>query len=114
MACTSSSIEGLSSSLLSLSSLEDGIILLPLVIRHLCDDCEERDEECWSRLLGGSSSLEESSQVLIVVSALPLLLLFLGSTIFGQPHLGSHYILTLVDGDILTQGLIELIEYSYQ
>jgi hypothetical protein len=32
----------------------------------------------------GSSSLEESSQVLSLVSILPLLLPFVGSTIFGQ------------------------------
>jgi hypothetical protein len=86
MACTSSSREGLSSSsLLSLpSSLEDGIFVLPLAIRHLCDEREECDEERWSRLLGGSSLLEESSQVLTLVSVLPLLLLFLGSSVFGQ------------------------------
>jgi hypothetical protein len=36
------------------------------------------------RVLEGSSSLEESSQVLTLVSALPLLLLFVGSAIFGQ------------------------------
>jgi hypothetical protein len=35
-------------------------------------------------VLGGSSSLEESSQVLTLVSALPLLLLFVGSVIVGQ------------------------------
>jgi hypothetical protein len=44
---TSSSKEGFPSSShsLSLSSLEDGILVLPLAIRHLCDDCEEGDEE---------------------------------------------------------------------
>jgi hypothetical protein len=78
----SSSKEGFPSS--SLSSLEYGILVLPLAIRHLCDHCEERDEERWLRVLGGSSSLEESSQVLKLVSALPLLLLFVGSAIFGQ------------------------------
>jgi hypothetical protein len=36
------------------------------------------------RDLGGSSSLEESSQVLTLVSVLPLLLPFMGSAIFGQ------------------------------
>jgi hypothetical protein len=66
------------------SSLEDGILILPLAIRHLCDDRDERDEDWWLRILGGSSSLEESSQVLTLVSALPLLLSFLGSTIDGQ------------------------------
>jgi hypothetical protein len=66
------------------SSLEDGILILPLAIRHLCDDRDERDEDRWLRALGGSSSLEESSQVLTLVSALPLLLSFLGSAIVGQ------------------------------
>jgi hypothetical protein len=60
------------------------ILVLPLAIRQLCDDHDERDEDRWLRVLGGSSSLEESSQVLTLVSALPLLLLFMGSTIFGQ------------------------------
>jgi hypothetical protein len=64
-----------------LSSLEDGILILTLAIRHLRDDRDERDEDRWLRVLGGSSSLEESSQVLTLVSALPLLLLFLGSAI---------------------------------
>ena len=87
MASASSSKEGFpspSSPSLLLSSLKDGILVLPLAIRHLCDHCEERDEERWLRVLGGSSSLEESSQVLTLVSALPLLLSFLGSTIVGQ------------------------------
>jgi hypothetical protein len=39
------------------------------------------------RILGGSSSLEESSQVLTLVSALPLLLSFFGSAIVGQMSL---------------------------
>jgi hypothetical protein len=47
--------------------------VLPLAIRHLCDEREERDEERWLRVLGVSSSLEESFQVLILVRALPLL-----------------------------------------
>jgi hypothetical protein len=50
------------------------MLILPLAIRHLCDDRDERDEDRWLRVLGGSSSLEESSQVLTLVSALPLLL----------------------------------------
>jgi hypothetical protein len=79
MAHTSLPIENLSSSL-SLSSLDDGSLVLPFAISHLCD---ERDEERWSRLLRVSSSLEESSQVLIVVSALPLLL-SLGSSMLGR------------------------------
>jgi hypothetical protein len=82
-ASASSSKEGFpspSSSSLLLSSLEDGILILPLAIRHLRDD---RDEDRWLRVHGGSS-LEESPQVLTLVSALPLLLPFLGSTIFGQ------------------------------
>jgi hypothetical protein len=86
MASASLSTEGFpspSSSLL-LSSLEDGILILPLAIRPLRDDRDERDEDRWLRILGGSSSLEESSQVLTLVSALPLLLPFVGSTIFGQ------------------------------
>jgi hypothetical protein len=74
----------LPSSSLLLSSLEDGILLLPLAIRHLCDDRDECDEDRWLLVLGGSSSLEESSQVLTLVSALPLLLSFLGSAIVGQ------------------------------
>jgi hypothetical protein len=53
----------------------------PLAIRHLRDDRDERDEDRWLRILGGSFSLEESSQVLTLVSALPLLLSILGSTI---------------------------------
>jgi hypothetical protein len=53
-------------------------------MRHLRDDRDERDEDQWLRVLGGSSLLVESSQVLTLVSALPLLLLFLGSAIFGQ------------------------------
>ena len=65
-------------------SLEDGMLMLPLAIRHLCDDRDERDEDRWPRVLGGSSSLEESSQVLTLVSALPLFLSFLGLAIFGQ------------------------------
>jgi hypothetical protein len=69
------------SSSLLLSSLEDGMLILPLAIRHLRD---ERDKDRWLHVLGGSSSLEESSQVLRLVSALPLLLSFLGSAIVGQ------------------------------
>jgi hypothetical protein len=69
------------SSPLLLSSLEDGILILPLSIRHLCDDCDEREDDRWLRVLGGSSSLEESSQVLTHVSILPLLL---GLAMFGQ------------------------------
>jgi hypothetical protein len=72
------------SSSLLLSSLEDGILILPLAIRHLHDDRVEHDEDQWLRVLGGSSSLEESSQVLTLVSALPLLLSFLGSAMVGQ------------------------------
>jgi hypothetical protein len=49
------------------------MLILPLAIRHLRD---ERDEDQWLHVLGGSSSLEESSQVLTLVSALPLLLPF--------------------------------------
>jgi hypothetical protein len=82
----SSSTEGFpspSSSLL-LSSLEDGMLILPLAIRHLHDDRDERGEDRWLRVLGGSSSLEELSHVLTLVSALPLLLSFLGSAIVGQ------------------------------
>jgi hypothetical protein len=64
----------------------------------LRDDYDERDEDRWLRVLGGSSSLEESSQVLTLVSALPLLLPFLGSAIVGQlslkwpfsPHVKHH------------------------
>jgi hypothetical protein len=85
-ASASSSTEGFpspSSSLL-LSSLDDGILILPLAIRHLRDDCDERDEDRWQRVLGGSSSLEELSHILTLVSALPLLLPFLGSAIVGQ------------------------------
>jgi hypothetical protein len=80
MASASSSTEGFP----SLSSLEDGVLILPLAIRHLHDDRDERDEDRWLHVLGGSSSLEESSQVLTLVSALPLLLSFLGSAIVGQ------------------------------
>jgi hypothetical protein len=86
MAFASSFTEGFpspSSSLL-LSSLEDELLILPLAIRHLRDNRDERDEDQWLRVLGGSSSLEESSQVLTLVSALPLLLPFMGSAIFGQ------------------------------
>jgi hypothetical protein len=50
----------------------------------LRDDRDERDEDRWLHVLGGSSSLEESSQVLTLVSALPLLLPFLGSALVGQ------------------------------
>jgi hypothetical protein len=52
--------------------------VLPLAISHLCDDREERDEEWWLCDLGCSCSLEESSQILILVSALPLLPPLLG------------------------------------
>jgi hypothetical protein len=86
MAFASSYMEGFpspSSSLL-LSSLEDGILILPLVIRHLRDDRDECDEDRWLRVVGGSYSLEESSHVLTLVSALSLLLPFVGSAIFGQ------------------------------
>jgi hypothetical protein len=72
------------SSTLLLSSLEDGILILPLAIRHLHDDRDGCDEDRWLRVLGGSSSLEESSQLLTLVSALPLLLSFLGLAIVGQ------------------------------
>jgi hypothetical protein len=88
-ASASSSTKGFpspSSSLL-LSSLEDRILILPLAIWHLRDDRDERDEDRWLRVLGGSSSLEESSQVLTLVSALPLFLPFWGSAIFGQMSL---------------------------
>jgi hypothetical protein len=64
-----------------LSSLEDGVLSLPLAIRHLRD---EHYEDQWLCVLGGSSSLEELSQVLTLVRALPLLLPFVGSAIFGQ------------------------------
>jgi hypothetical protein len=57
------------------------MLILPLSIRHLRDD---RDEHRWIRVLGGSSSLEKSSQVLTLVDALPLLLPFVCSAIFGQ------------------------------
>ena len=60
------------------------MLILPLAIRHLCDDRDEHDEDRWLRVLGGSSSLEESSQVLTLVRALPLLFSFLGSAIVGQ------------------------------
>jgi hypothetical protein len=50
----------------------------------LRDDCDDRDEDQRLCVLGGSSSLEESSQVLTLVSALPLLLPFVGSAIVGQ------------------------------
>jgi hypothetical protein len=56
------------SSSLILSSQEDGILILPLDIRHLRDDRDERDKDRWLRGLGGSSSLEESSQVLTLVT----------------------------------------------
>jgi hypothetical protein len=72
------------SSSLLLSSLEDGILILSLAIRHLCDDHDERDEDRWLRVLGGSSLIEESSQVLKLASALSLFFPFVGSTIFGQ------------------------------
>jgi hypothetical protein len=51
---------------------------------HLRDDHDEHDEDRWLRVLEGLSSLEESSQILTLVSALPLLLPFLGSAIVGQ------------------------------
>jgi hypothetical protein len=60
------------------------MLILPLAIRHLRDDRDERDEDRWLRVLGGSSSLEESSHVQTLVSALPLLLSFLSLAIVGQ------------------------------
>jgi hypothetical protein len=52
--------------------------------KALLDDCDERDEDRWLIVLR-SSSLEEPSQVLTLVSAaLALLLLFVGSAIVGQ------------------------------
>jgi hypothetical protein len=60
------------------------MLILSLAIRHLRDDRGERDEDWRLRVLRGSSSLEESSQVLTLVSALALLLSFLGSAIIGQ------------------------------
>jgi hypothetical protein len=86
MAPASSSMEGFPSpsSALLLSSLEDEILILQLAIRHLHDYRDERDEDRWLRILGGSSSFEESSQVLTLVSSLPLLLPLVGSAIFGQ------------------------------
>jgi hypothetical protein len=59
------------------------MLILPLAIRQLSDDHDDRDEDRWLRVLGGSSSLELSSQILKLVSALPLLP-FVGSAIFGQ------------------------------
>jgi hypothetical protein len=59
------------------------MLLLPLAIRHLCDERDGHDEGWWLRVLRGSSSLEEPSHVLTLVSALPLLLSFLGSAIVG-------------------------------
>ena len=56
------------------------MLILPLAIRHLCDDRDERDEDRWLRVLGGSSLLEESSQVLTLVSALP-------PPLFGSGHI---------------------------
>jgi hypothetical protein len=35
----------------------DGILILPLAIRHLCDDRDDHDEDRWLLVLGGSSSL---------------------------------------------------------
>jgi hypothetical protein len=58
--------------------------VLPLAIRHLCDEREELDEERWLRVLGVSSSLEESFQVLILCTRLAFALLFFGSVVFGQ------------------------------
>jgi hypothetical protein len=81
---TSSSKEGFPSPSSSLASLENEILILPLSIRHLRDDRDECDEDRWLRVLGGLSSLEESFQVLTLVSVLPLLLPFVGLTIFGQ------------------------------
>jgi hypothetical protein len=103
MASASSSTEDFpspSSSLL-LSSLVDGMLILPLAISHLRDDRDERDEDQWLRVLRGSSSLEESSQVLTLVSALSLLLPFMSSTIFRHmslkypfsPHVKHHLFL---------------------
>jgi hypothetical protein len=86
MASASSSTKGFpspSSSLL-LSSLEDGILILPLAKRHLRD---ARGEDRWLHVLGGSSSLEQSSHVLTLVGVLPLLLPFVGLSIFGQMYL---------------------------
>jgi hypothetical protein len=60
------------------------MLILPLAIRHFRDDRDERDEDRWLRVLGGSSLLEESSHVLILVSAFSLLLPFVGSAIFRQ------------------------------
>jgi hypothetical protein len=60
------------------------MLILPLAIMHLCNDRDERVEDWWLRVLGGSSSLVESSQVLTFVSVLPLPLSFLGSAIVGQ------------------------------
>jgi hypothetical protein len=47
--------------IIAIAITKDGVIVLPLAIRHLCDEREECDEEPWLRLFGGSSSLEESS-----------------------------------------------------
>jgi hypothetical protein len=57
MASTRSSKEGFPAppSSLLLSSLEDGILILPLAIRHLRDDRDECDEDRWLHVLGGSS-----------------------------------------------------------
>jgi hypothetical protein len=76
---------------------------LPLALRHLCDEREEHSEERWLWVFGGSSSFEESSQVLTLVSTLPLLLLSLGSVVFGQlswkwslsPHAKHHLFICL-------------------
>jgi hypothetical protein len=56
------------------------MLILHLVIRHLCDDRDERDEDRWVRVLGGSSLLEESSQVLTLVSAF-------APSLFGFGHI---------------------------
>jgi hypothetical protein len=69
--------------LLSRSNLHNQVLWL-LVLNFTGSPIHPPSRCSQLRVLGGSSSLEELSQVLTLVSALPLLLSFLGSAIVGQ------------------------------
>jgi hypothetical protein len=75
-ASASSSKEGFPSpspSSLLLSSLEDGILILPLAIRHLRDDRDERDEDRWMRVLAFAPPLFGFGHIWTVVLEVVLL-----------------------------------------
>jgi hypothetical protein len=78
----------LSLSLLLSLSIENESLVLPHVTRHLWEEC---DDECLQSciLCWASSSLDESSEILIAMRtlALHLFVLSLGVDLFGQSYI---------------------------